>query len=287
MSMVAAVLDRGEEKKIHLKKKAVLAKKGKIIDLPLPNRKAVEQHEIEEAVGEELIIKYRAKARKLGRSILRRWHARLDIQEVDSIVDLSLCEATARFNPTKGASFMTFLYYHLRGHLIRAVAAAASLNTVPFSSCDVFKNSNTGEGESRSAAYGGAANAIEIAEALVSQESLLPEDMLLKKEMIKISTEACSKLDPLEREIIERLYLQEQQLLDIAHFLGYSRCHVSRVKKKALRTLQADLCKELEMEAKPLAGEEEDELSFRRKVHRRRPRSKVYGGKVRKLAKAA
>lgn len=284
MSMVAAVLDRGEEKKVHLKK--AHPKKGNVIDLPIPNRKLAEQNEIEEAVGEELIIKYRAKARKLGRSILRRWHARLDIQEVDSIVDLSLCEATVRFNPTKGASFMTFLYYHLRGHLIRAVAAAASLNTVPFSSCDV-KGVQNGDSEPRAHSASGAANAIEIAEALVSQESMLPEDMLLKKEMIKISTEACAKLDPLEREIIERLYLQEQQLLDIAHFLGYSRCHVSRVKKKALRTLQADLCKELEIEAAPLSDEDENELSFRRKVHRRRPRSKVYGGKVRKLANAA
>ena len=109
---------------------------------------------------------------------------------------------------------MTFLYYHLRGHLIRAVATAASLNTVPFSACDAAKGSAS-EGE-RAHAIAGSANAMEIAEALVSQESLLPEETLLKKEMIRISSEACAKLDPLEREIIERLYLQEQQLLDIA-----------------------------------------------------------------------
>lgn len=286
MSMVAAVLEHSEGKKLRLKK--ALPKKNNIIDLPLPtpSRVADESFELEEAVGEELIIKYRAKARKLGRSILRRWHARLDIQEVDSIVDLSLCEASARFNPTKGASFVTFLYYHLRGHLIRAVAAAASLNTVPFSSCDALKNYGNADSEVRASTAGGSANAIEIAEALISQESLLREETLWKKEMIRMSSEACAKLDPLEREIIERLYLQEQQLLDIAHFLGYSRCHVSRVKKKALRTLQADLCKELDIEAKPLSEEEESE-SFRRKVHRRRPRSKVYGNKVHRLPKAA
>lgn len=58
----------------------------------------------------ELVVGYRLKARKLARSILRRWHARLDVGEVDSIVDLSLCEAVQRFSPEKGASFMTFMF---------------------------------------------------------------------------------------------------------------------------------------------------------------------------------
>lgn len=285
--MTIAALAEQIERKVRQTKPALPIRNNKVIDLPLPKKAFVEQPAFEkEASGEELIIKYRIKARKLGRSILRRWHARLDIQEVDSIVDLSLCEAALRFNPTKGASFMTFLYYHLRGHLIRAVTTAASLNTVPFSSCDGVKAN--GESESGTlSSQGGSANAMEIAEALMSQEGMLPEETLLKKEMIKISTEACSKLDPLEREIIERLYLQEQQLLDIAHFLGYSRCHVSRVKKKALRTLQADLCKELDMESKALTDEDDSDAPLRRKVHRRRPRSKVYGKKVPKLAKAA
>jgi DNA-directed RNA polymerase sigma subunit (sigma70/sigma32) len=79
----------------------------------------------------ELVLTYRIKARKLARSILRKWHARLDLQEVDSIVDLSLCEAVRRYNPTKGASFMTFLFYHMRGNLIRAVTTAATANTLP------------------------------------------------------------------------------------------------------------------------------------------------------------
>lgn len=260
--------------------------RNKVIELPLPKRAFVEPpFTSNEVAGEELIIKYRIKARKLGRSILRRWHARLDIQEVDSIVDLALCEASLRFNPSKGASFMTFLYYHLKGHLIRAVTTAASLNTVPFSSYDLKSNGSDIEGQLLSS-QSGSANAMEIAEALMSQEGMLPEETLLKKEMIRISTEACSKLDPLEREIIERLYLQEQQLLDIAHLLGYSRCHVSRVKKKALKALQADLCKELDLEQKSLE-DEECEPGLRRKVHRRRPRSKVYGKKAPKLAKAA
>src|SRR5262249_41213272 len=137
-------------------------------------------------------------------------------------------------------------------------------------------------GEERAAPYR-TANAIEIAEALSSQDFMLPDEMLLKKELLNMSSEACSRLDPLEKEIIERIYMQEQQLMDIAHTLGYSRCHISRVKKKALEALHADLTNNLgQEEAAKLEVEEEMEGHYvsplrkleRRKIHRRRPRSK-------------
>lgn len=232
----------------------------------------------DESSQEGLVIKYRLKARKLARSILRKWHARLDLQEVDSIVDLSLCEAVIRYNPAKGASFMTFLFYHLRGNLIRAVSVAASLNTIPIADYE-GKGTASATTEERPVNYR-TANAIEIAEALSSQDFMLPDEMLLKKELLNMSSDACSRLDPLEKEIIERIYMQEQQLMDIAHTLGYSRCHISRVKKKALEALHADLTTSLGVEAqKRIEFEDEDDCLQlrrfeRRKIHRRRPRSK-------------
>jgi len=210
---------------------------------------------------EELVLEFRLKARKLGRSILRKWQARLDLQEVDSIVDLSLCEAVKRFDPSRGASFMTFLYYHLKGNLVRAVTSAANANIVPAS------EQNDAAEEDRNLA-----NAIDIAESLSGSEPSLPEESLLKKELVEISQEACQKLDDLERQVIERIYLEGQQLLDIAATLGYSRCHISRVKKKALETLESEMLDRLG-EEKP-QKEEESVGASRRKVHRRRPRSK-------------
>src|SRR3990167_8004194 len=94
-------------------------------------RKPKRERPLSVSAKEKLILEYRANARKLSRSMLRRWHARLDLEEVDSLVVLSLCEAAARYGPNKGASFMTFLYYHLRGCLVRAVDAAANANVVP------------------------------------------------------------------------------------------------------------------------------------------------------------
>lgn len=245
---------------------------AKVVKLPLRGRNKPKT--LSPLEQQDLVVEYRTKARKLARSILRKWHSRLDLQEVDSIVDLSLCEAVRRFNPTKGASFMTFLFYHMRGNLIRAVAQAANANVIP-----VF-DSETGEVK---ADGDRTVNAQEIAEALCSHDHISPDDTLLRKEMAGLSQEACSKLDNLEREVIARIFIQEQQLMDIATSLGYSRCHISRVKKKALETLFAELTKTVHhgdedaLKTKPnfdLADLDESATTERRKIHRRRPRAR-------------
>ena len=243
---------------------------------------------------EALIIKYRLKARKLGRSILRRWHARLDLDEVDSIVDLSLCEAVKRFDPAKGASFMTFLFYHLKGNLVRAVTSAASANSIPLFHADE-NDVPTGEPNHLFGHQFRAMNSAEVAEAVASQDIPLPDEMLWRKELNGKSSIACEKLDPLEREIIKRIFLQEQQIMDIAATLGYSRCHISRVKKKALETLYDELSgsmSDTDLGTRPSFdddGEEDVKLKIvgRRVVHRRRPRSKLSRSERLALAKAA
>jgi RNA polymerase sigma factor (sigma-70 family) len=244
-----------------------------VIELPLP-KKSSKHRPLSPRQQEQLVLDSRTKARKLARSILRKWHARLDLQEVDSVVDLSLCEAVRRYNPNKGASFMTFLFYHMRGNLIRAVSAAANANSVPFLDAQEEGAAKTEQGSVRGV------NAIEIAEALCSHDYVMPDEMLLKKEMVSISQGACEKLDSLEKEVIYRIYIQEQQLMDIASSLGYSRCHISRVKKKALETLYGDMSTALHKGDEENLNltrpdfDDEAEAGERRKIHRRRPRSR-------------
>ena len=218
------------------------------------------QQSLEDGVAshEELILEYRTKARKLGRSILRRWQARLDLEEVDSVVDLSLCEAVQRFDPSKGASFMTFLYYHLKGNLIRTVTAAAQANFVPGQ-----------EIETRKGEEPKTITALDVVEAISGTDQRNPDDLLLQKELIDLSKDACTRLDPLEREVIERLYLQGEQLMKIASSLGYSRCHISRVKKKALENLQDEMEQVLESSEE---GSGQLNLQSIRKVQRRKKR---------------
>ena len=229
---------------------------------------------------EDLIIKHRMKAQKLGRSILRRWHSRMEVEEVNSIVDLSLCEAVKRFDATKGASFMTFLFYHLKGNLVRAVTAAASATAIPLALAELGDSIFTGcEVQIKGKKIG--INAIELAEAVTSQDEPSPDEALWRKELSGKSSSACDKLDTLEREIVRRIFVQEQQIIDIAAALGYSRCHISRVKRKALSTLHDELRIVMNQDdyaamSNSIHNEEADlanRLTERKEVHRRRPRS--------------
>ncbi|NMC64183.1 MAG: sigma-70 family RNA polymerase sigma factor [SAR324 cluster bacterium] len=226
---------------------------------------------------EELIIQNRARARKLARSILRKWHSRIDVEEVDSIVDLSLCEAAQRYNPNMGAGFMTFLFYHLRGNLIRTITIAASANMIPVSEVNPMLEGGSEKNHRRNVVL---TNAIEVADALTGNETLAPDIALEKKELVNLSQQACSSLDYLEREVIERIYMNGEQLLDVAYNLGYSRCHISRIKRKALEALydgMAILAGPDTLGQRPNFDEDED-VSEARRIHRklttRRPRSK-------------
>lgn len=229
----------------------------------------------EEARG-RLILRSRQKARKLARSILRRWNARLDLTEVESIVDLSLCEAASRFSPDMGASFMTFLYYHLRGNLIRTISSSAQSNLVPLLDGEAISSEE--EQEIKGLFKG--ANAIDIAHALNGSEAPRPDELLIKKEMLELSQEAKGKLDTLARHVLEKVFVDEEQLIDIANSLGYSRCHISRVKRRALETIYGDISESLSLEPHERPAFEEEEktthrASARREVHRRKPRSKA------------
>lgn len=239
---------------------------------------------------EEYVVRYRGKARKLARSILRKWRSRLDITEVDSLVDLSLCESVQRFSPDRGASFMTFLFYHLRGNLIRAITHAVQSSAIPMVEVDsLIALDEGGEGSNQR----GAINAIEIANALTSQEELSPDEALYRKEMIALSQRSYQHLDNLEQQVLSKLYAEENQMIDIARNLGYSRCHISRVKRRALEALYTDIANRMRVDDIALTKpdfEEEDLVTVprrsmdRRKIVRRRPRSQSIGTKERKAA---
>jgi RNA polymerase sigma factor (sigma-70 family) len=168
---------------------------------------------------------------------------------------------------------MTFMFYHLRGNLIRAVAAAANANVVPVAEFEA-PDQEQSEGAAE-APISLRASANEIAASLAGEEYLSPDEILMKKELSRVSAQACESLDPLEREIVQRIFIQEEQLMDIAHSLGYSRCHISRVKKKALDTLQENLSGYVE----PVNSEEEapaSELEVSSLPRRKRLRARKF-----------
>lgn len=204
---------------------------------------------------QDVVMEFREKARKMARSILRRWRAHIDVQELDSLVDLALCEAVSKFEPERGVSFITFMFYYLKGHLIKTITSLANSKTV---------SENTDEDKF---------SVEDIMFAMNSNDQVLADERFYINQMLELSKDIYGCLDRLERTILHRLFVNDEPLIDIAADLGYSRCHVSRIKKNAIETLQTKLSK--------ITGEKYGEIEVKafgvthKKITRRRPKAIV------------
>ena len=208
--------------KIAVRKKA--AKKIRKANIRKP-KEILESEEIE-----NLIIENRLAAQKLGYSLLRRWGIRVDREELHSVIDHALCDSAIRYIPNKGASFPTYFYYFLRGHLIKLVAdlKMATVTHAYLNSDGVHDLDQT-------------TNIYSSIMPQVSVKSELnnsPECLIIKQEELKNCSSSIAKLDRIEQAILTRIY-DNEPLTNVARSLGYSRCHVSRIKQQALRKLKA------------------------------------------------
>ena len=61
-----------------------------------------------------------------------------------------------------------------------------------------------------------------------------PERLMQRRQISKFCWEGCSQLDPLEQEVLVRYFVYDEPLVTIARELKYCRCHISRVKSRAL-----------------------------------------------------
>jgi RNA polymerase sigma factor (sigma-70 family) len=208
----------------------------------------------------ELILGHRDNGRKLARSILRRWRVRMPTDDIDSIVDLALCEAAERYSAEKGAAFMTFFFYHLRGHLVRTVTRAAQASQLFLA----FARSSGVDTTQWQTEVTDVSWSVAPDHFMFGQkEGVTPENELLRKEKIEQCRGAVSKLDLLEQEILTRSFADEEALVDVARSLGYSRCHISRVKKSALDRLKVLLTDGVLPEAQSSEAAELEVVEFK------------------------
>lgn len=162
---------------------------------------------------------------KMAWKLLSNWRVRLAVDDVTSIVGLALMEAAHRFDPTKGAAFGTFLFYHIRGLLLKEITNAMNDKNISKIGTDVenyhtlFNTLYHMRGEN----------------PLIEHET--PEKILQRQELSQICETAYSALDELEQEVIKRHVMNEESLVDISRDLNYCRCHISRVKHSALGKL--------------------------------------------------
>lgn len=174
---------------------------------------------------EQIIVDNRDHGERLARSLLNRWRVRLSPDDIASIVGLALCEAASRFDKTKGVHFRTFLFYHLRGMLIKEIVRLVEEQKVYHTTPDPGTD--------------GGINFLPQNDCwpIPVVETKTPETIVQRQQLAALCAEGCAELDELEREVIVRAYIMDQPLNSIAKELKYCRCHISRVKSRALKTL--------------------------------------------------
>lgn len=183
------------------------------------------------------IVENHEHGQKLAWKFLKGWRVRLHPDEVKSIVGLALSEAAKRFDPSKNVHFRTFLFYHLRGLLLKEITRLVQDSRIVEHLYGDPKSSNSSLGEEAPEAF------IDDIWPLGNIEQKTPEFLMHKREIARMCWDACMCLDELEREVIYRHYVDDQALNIVASELGYCRCHISRVKSRAIIKLQRVVAK--------------------------------------------
>ena len=174
-----------------------------------------------------LISKHQNDANNIANSILRRWKVRLDKSELTSAINLTLCQAAENFNPRFGTKFTTFLHYYIHGRLARTVKSEMEKDS-PNSELVASYHANP---SSVSNIRNYTPNNCE-----TSAKSV--DEIYEKKNSHLRMLNAMSRLDKLEREIIDGVFIQDLTVQEVAHRLELSRGYVSRLKASALRKMR-------------------------------------------------
>lgn len=180
---------------------------------------------------DNLILSHRDSARALARTLLRAWSVRLDPCEVDSTVDLALCEAARGFKPDAGTKFMTYLYYFLKGSLIETLTQnmrfrreiIESERTMPEGQNDYTERADVDQ------------NGIYFA---ISE---CPERHVYRRQLRARMETAMLRLSNLEKKVVVNVHVMELKLARVARDLGYSRGYINDVRGSAFKKMRQDL----------------------------------------------
>jgi RNA polymerase sigma factor (sigma-70 family) len=201
---------------------AVLAQRTNVQTLPLSTN-AKQLSKLPRHKIDELIVEHREHGKRLAWSFLTGWRIRMHQDEVMSVVGVALCEAANRFDIEKGVAFKTFFFYHLRGMLLKEITRAIQeqkvLQYMPHTV--VSDCSNTDQ-------------LFLSRDVFTLVENNNPERIIQKRQLSLACWHACAQLDPLEREVLIRYFVYDEPLIKIANELNYCRCHISRVKSRAM-----------------------------------------------------
>ncbi|MCS6894482.1 MAG: sigma-70 family RNA polymerase sigma factor, partial [Deltaproteobacteria bacterium] len=195
--------------------------------------------------------------------------ASIDEDEIISVVNLSVAEAINKFDPNRGAGIVTFLYYHLKGNLIKYIDERKKNQEMYVEELGLdFYN------------YNQADTTLNIYDSNLAN----PENELERKEENELYSRALNQLTDLERELVQLNLEEGYKVQQIAKQLGLSRSYLSKLKHQALRKICFYLGRTLDLKELH-TGSRVEKVPARRGKPLQRIRAKKTKFKVSKIAK--
>jgi RNA polymerase sigma-B factor len=213
---------------------------------------------VADAERENTITRYRYLCTRAARKFLRDGVDRHDLEQVAAI---GLIKATDRFRPELGTPFEAYAWTFVLGELMHYVRDSERILRVPRKIRELDRKAAHVERALR-AELGRAPSSNEIVERLgisyedwIEVERLRNErvplsvDTLRASEHVQLSYTIDQQLDRMvleaslaaltevERRIVEEIYQHDTPVSDLAKKLGYSRRHVTRLHRGALKKL--------------------------------------------------
>lgn len=160
-----------------------------------------------------------------------RAHPTVELQDLVQEGNLALMEAHQRFDPTKGANFMTYAAYWIRSYMKRFVAHMRDTIRIPEGQfgkirmeCDsldraVMNDSDTTLGEMIAAP---------------EAEEQIQDD----KDTVEMLKAALKRLKPIEQQVIKARFMDQRTLDDVSHDYGLTRERIRQIQNKALAKLR-------------------------------------------------
>ena len=169
---------------------------------------------------EQMILENRKAAKHMAVSLLARWGAGLEEDEIDSIRDLALCEAAKNYRAEKGTQFLTYFHFFLRGFLIQEFRKRVSQSE---SDMDMEHSIQLNSAAQEFMDRGG---------------FQMPDEALYQQEIRERCEEAIEELSPIEKRVLTKVELLGCKVARVARELGYSRGYVSEVRSRACEKLR-------------------------------------------------
>ncbi len=180
----------------------------------------------------------RQTALRMSFSLLRRWQCQMPPQEIEGITDLALCEAAKRYDPAKGSSFNTFVYYYIKAGLIKAVKHAVTAKKAVHAltrSAHLAGNTSVKINEDIE-------EEVDVdPDVFAYRQSQSPETMMLENERKQIVREALENLGDRHQRVLNLVYFQQAHPQKIAKELGVTKSALRNELERARNALYNEL----------------------------------------------